>query len=222
MLEPGATACAVAHVDHRLVFIAIQARVGAIDEHRAEVRVGQRGQAELSVERVGGGLIDIRVLDHRDTSDCRCRRCSNSAAAFHRRRCRCREDRRPGPRVDDRQRANSRSARGFDTRCTSGLLCSRLSRPWIDSTTDARSAGTLGSLVLEYRWPSVLAAIFTPKTFCACAMVPVNRDLARRGVGGLDGESFFLEPSRDARKVGVGRAEATGEGVGSQPSMVLR
>ena len=54
------------------------------------------------------------------------------------------------------------------------MLCSRLSRPWIDSITGAGSAGKAGSLMLEYRRPSVVAAIFTPKTFCACVTVPVK------------------------------------------------
>ena len=47
-------------------------------------------------------------------------------------------------------------------------------------------------------------------------------DLAGRGVGGVDGEAFALEPSRDAREVGGGRAEARGETVGRQPAMIIR
>src|ERR1700722_16454443 len=81
---------------------------------------------------------------------------------------------------------------GFDTRRTSGLLCSRLSRPWIDSTTGARSAGTTGSLVLEYIRPSVVAAIFTPKTFCACATLPVKETSRVEASAELTVKPFFV------------------------------
>src|SRR5580700_5449247 len=81
---------------------------------------------------------------------------------------------------------------GFDTRRTKGLLCSRLSRPWIDSTIGARLAGRTGSLVLEYRRPSVDAAIFTPKTFCACVTVPLKETSRVEASAELTVKPFFL------------------------------
>src|ERR1700722_5508659 len=101
--------------------------------------------------------------------------------------------------------ASLTSESGFDTRCAIGWLCSRLSRPWIDSTIGANSAGTLGSPVLEYKWPSMVAAIFTPKTFCACATVPVKETSRVEASADLTVKPFFLSHrATRARSASVG------------------
>ena len=111
---------------------------------------------------------------------------------------------------------------GFDTRRTSGMLCSRLSRPWIDSTI-GRQIGRHGRIAdVGIQTAVGRRGNLHSENILRLRDRAGERNLARRGVGRVDGKTFFLEPLRDSREVGVGGSEAAGEGVGSQPSMILR
>ena len=50
----------IAHIDHRLVFVPILARVGAIDQHRTEVRIVSAGRPNwvLNASAAGGSMFE--------------------------------------------------------------------------------------------------------------------------------------------------------------------
>src|ERR1039457_158424 len=78
------------------------------------------------------------------------------------------------------------------TRCTAGLLCSRLSRPLIDSISGARSAGTAGSAGLEYKTPAGGAANFTAENVFAPAPMPVKETSRVEASADLTVKPLFL------------------------------